>query len=1361
MIEICRAEDGHVFQVNATFRDIEASGSLETFLGTETGVEPDAILAYASDGTRLRNENVRELAGIPDQRIYVFNKTYLDLDLDQVLERVHIEPALQPPIQDTKSPQPYLTTTHTHTSQITHLLNTLRTQHAALLIASSTLDLHVLHIHEAFSALEESAVKELDGQERLLRGVEADLVVVGRVGVSRVFLSGSAAKRTLGDYVSRAKMKQVVEACARTHENLRNRYFETQESMTALREGADEVRERVNDVQPIEEAEASQHRAREILDRVVEVGGMLEKSGSDTAKLLQELRELDSALRAEVVRITDIKNEYTTQLIHTLRQISQLNDSLIAFPSMLTQLQTLLRQRTSFGHLQRLHGMVYAYGATVVEVVRRREFVDFFLQRAQSILDVMAKLSQSEKKRRQLYRSEVHGQLPFQTPGMDDDKVPVPEIDYTPTRPPEGAGYDLGREDVDELLRTLDDIETYVHSNMNISQEDQEAAIATVREARAGIERLIAKMDGLESGFERIAERSLLSSSRLMNHRRRNAEVDEQAYAELEQHIGELQHAKAEQEESFQREKRAYERELAELRAQLADSDAARKQLERDLNATRAQLDSETNSRRILEMRNAELSREADAQRASLATALAEATERTRAAEVLRQQLDQVRSEFEDVKALESRNAANMANLLEEQANALRRLEEARSRGEDLEAQIRSAREESDEVKRALAEAAKEKDRLLRAQASEHDRLMRDHIAEADGDRAVLEHQYLELKAALEDAERQLKDVRGKLDMANSDVLGLREELQRVEHELRDARLVERVLRDDLRAGRASQSDYEIRLERSARLVAEILDVALRFRESHLKALSAAQAMVAHPISSRAVAASTTTGGGTASLTESSFGLRRGGGGAFGGHALLEEPEPIDPSDPAAALEILRTFDHDQFLEAIHKAGSTIRKWQKQCKEYRERAKGKISFRNFAKGDLALFLPTRNSVSKPWAAFNVSFPHYFLQATGHLAEQLKTREWIVARITSITERVVDHKDASTNPYGLGDGVKYYMLEVEDWTQPSQQASKRRTSNRKISNPEPSTSPPAEVPPPPPEADVEESFTVTRPPNSRLFPSPPRANSLPLAGPSSLSRLLAQATPETTSVPSSVGEPVKSSEEASSASTTVTPFSPQPPPSPSKSALTAATASPQNGAGSRSPSTLRPGSRASRQSASSRFSSGRIPFAGASGAAKATATTALSEQVLTANSPSSAGSLNTNTPPSMKGPESGSYSPSPEGSPTEGMTSMLQHRRSVSHVVQRVSPLKGTAFPSSGSTSTAGSGAGTSPPGAGLPSGMTARSRLASLASSWGVAFSRKRLSEAASGSNNVLPSPSRDAVDSHPEDDSAQSPSSS
>ena len=107
------------------------------------------------------------------------------------------------------------------------------------------------------------------------------------------------------------------------------------------------------------------------------------------------------------------------------------------------------------------------------------------------------------------------------------------------------------------------------------------------------------------------------------------------------------------------------------------------------------------------------------------------------------------------------------------------------------------------------------------------------------------------------------------------------------------------------------------------------------------------------------------SGAATANLGDSALSHSR--------HAIVAhsgEPAPIDPSDPVAALEALRAFDHDHFLETIAKAGSTIRKWQKQCKDYRERAKGKISFRNFAKGDLALFLPTRNSVSKPWAAFN-------------------------------------------------------------------------------------------------------------------------------------------------------------------------------------------------------------------------------------------------------------------------------------------------------------------------------------------------------------------------------------------------------
>ncbi|KAL0075131.1 hypothetical protein F4703DRAFT_1889855 [Phycomyces blakesleeanus] len=45
---------------------------------------------------------------------------------------------------------------------------------------------------------------------------------------------------------------------------------------------------------------------------------------------------------------------------------------------------------------------------------------------------------------------------------------------------------------------------------------------------------------------------------------------------------------------------------------------------------------------------------------------------------------------------------------------------------------------------------------------------------------------------------------------------------------------------------------------------------------------------------------------------------------------------------------------------------------------------------------------------------------------------MATREWIVARITSITECSVDPKDPSTNPFGLAHGLKFYQIEVEHW-----------------------------------------------------------------------------------------------------------------------------------------------------------------------------------------------------------------------------------------------------------------------------------------------------------------------------------------
>ena len=426
-----------------------------------------------------------------------------------------------------------------------------------------------------------------------------------------------------------------------------------------------------------------------------------------------------------------------------------------------------------------------------------------------------------------------------------------------------------------------------------------------------------------------------------------------------------LQQTNAEQATNFQAERDSLAAEVAHLRSALqgaesvADTGQERVDtMERELRAARAQISSDAEARRILEARNAELLEDSEKQRSALADALADATEQVRRADKAAQELSQVEAEYQDVKILEERHALRIASLLEDQATTLRNLEEARSKGEDLKSQIESAYSESEGMRRALEEAKKEKDRLLRVQASEHDRIIRDHIAEADGDRAVLEHQFSEFKTAVETSEKKLKEARGQTELALSDFKALREELQRVENELQETKHAEATLRADLRDGRASQSGYEQRIEESDRMIAQLLDVAIQFRNSHVKAATTALTMTSHPTSGKPQS--------NANVADSII-------VPHPRHAVLgpqDEPSPIDPSDPQTALEILRAVDHDHLLDVVNKAGSTIRRWQKQCKEYRDRSKGKISFRNFTKGDLALFLPTKNSESKPWAAFN-------------------------------------------------------------------------------------------------------------------------------------------------------------------------------------------------------------------------------------------------------------------------------------------------------------------------------------------------------------------------------------------------------
>jgi autophagy-related protein 11 len=103
----------------------------------------------------------------------------------------------------------------------------LHTQHQALLLSSHALDLHVLATSDAFDTLSAALRPQLTQQQRLLRGVEGDLGLIGQVRVHGEFLSANVRRaqeageygrgRTLGHYVSVDRMRQVAETCRKTN----------------------------------------------------------------------------------------------------------------------------------------------------------------------------------------------------------------------------------------------------------------------------------------------------------------------------------------------------------------------------------------------------------------------------------------------------------------------------------------------------------------------------------------------------------------------------------------------------------------------------------------------------------------------------------------------------------------------------------------------------------------------------------------------------------------------------------------------------------------------------------------------------------------------------------------------------------------------------------------------------------------------------------------------------------------------------------------------------------------------------------------------------------------------------------------
>lgn len=180
---------------------------------------------------------------------------------------------------------------------------------------------------------------------------------------------------------------------------------------------------------------------------------------------------------------------------------------------------------------------------------------------------------------------------------------------------------------------------------------------------------------------------------------------------------------------------------------------------------------------------------------------------------------------------------------------------------------------------------------------------------------------------------------------------------------------------------------------------------------------------------------------------------------------MQSEDSDIESEKYDAYLAAIGNFDIESFCEIILKrikdTEHQARKSTRDARMYRDKshaaqkeAHEKIAYRHFREGDLALFLPTRNQTNGAWAAFNVGAPHYFLREQD--SHKLRTRDWLLARIQKIGDRVVDlsksmtaqHSNAGDrgsigeasnggdsfeddNPFDLSDGLRWYLIDAAE------------------------------------------------------------------------------------------------------------------------------------------------------------------------------------------------------------------------------------------------------------------------------------------------------------------------------------------
>ncbi|ODO03076.1 hypothetical protein I350_05921 [Cryptococcus amylolentus CBS 6273] len=1039
-MDLYHASDGGLFRTPTPIQDYPNIDALYQHVAAATAIPDHHILLFLEDGRELQGGVLHQLQNEPvtgaerlPLKVYLYNRDTFWSDPEAWAAQFQEELQLPPPI-DLSSLQgiqhPFLIA-HDHLS---HLQSLFDAQSSALYIAYANLSQHLQPVVNEFQSFASRVEASFKSEEELIKSSKLDMALLPKLAINPVMLKkreGEEGKeRTMGDYVNGKKMEQVRESCRVLH-------VESVERFNSIADSLDELVE-----QSESESEAYDTRATQVRNEFSDGLARLEVALGQLAQLIDsgasDVEEgkpvtLDQAMREDLTALTTLKNEFTLDVHVHLRQVaslqSQTHDMLSPIRKLDADLST-QKEKSAFPHLQRLHQIPFAYATAVAEMIKRRDFGQMLGDWTKRLKGTLETFVQVEHKRRQMVQGEWLSQLPFSIPGLGENQPP--RVDITVITGSEGiSNVTLGYEEIKKLVAWLESIQDDPDVRAVMQEGDEER----LKDMQIGIESLVSRLDTAGMELDRAVERGVLhpkslSQSRSTSTSRTTLHLSSQLRATTKERDDTIQLLDTQNVlvESLQTRQAELQDELVRLRSDLEEEGLARQALSQELEEREKEKeDKSKEDEDLIKGLQAELAQEKD-----------RATD-------LGVRLQEALLDVDGLRNGERTLHAQLHELQEERSNALQDHQAAQAVIANLESQVAGLRAELVTTVNQLEQAREDRETALKHQTAEAERLLRDQIAEADGDRAVLDQQTLTLTKELEDLK---VDTQRRISAAENNSIrqidGLKAELSLTKAQLKENQRKELALTDELAVAKDSLNASVQDKSKLGDQTREAVALAGRYYEACQRLFDAIN--------------SSTTISGTAAQGRSRSPTFHQSGSLPAAKSQFEtsyETKTVPGSDQLEASSTsaasfatspASSFDIQAFADAVTKTIGMAKKWSKSCRQYRDQAKNKISFTNFSKGDLALFLPTRNTATKSWAAFNISAPHNFLKLNAALLEQIRTREWIIARIIKIEEAVATGGESlDTNPFGLADGLRYYTHTVEEYNPHAARPSRRTPS----------------------------------------------------------------------------------------------------------------------------------------------------------------------------------------------------------------------------------------------------------------------------------------------------------------------------